>query len=130
MRLPLQGRDQTMAAAVAGGLKTWKGAGASLQLVVALTSHSCREAPPGCAQQKTRQHHSTGHCPPPAPASASKARRAAEPSQAATAAASSSGHQTGPVEGVVDPKSYLWARYQEMKKLVYGKQGRSYCLQG
>ena len=54
-----------------------------------------------------------GHGQPREPLPGGRARRGAEPGPVA-------GGQPAPSEGA-DTRSYLWARYHEMKKLVYGK---------
>ncbi|XP_053153490.1 5'-nucleotidase domain-containing protein 2 isoform X2 [Hemicordylus capensis] len=114
----------------------WKGGGASLQLVAAAASSHSRcskasycgegsgtgEGRLGCGQQKAHQHQSAGHSQPPSSSVSGKAKRAAESGGHAAAAAAATtthlGNQPSPIEGI-DPKSYLWARYHEMKKLVY-----------
>ncbi|XP_060095911.1 5'-nucleotidase domain-containing protein 2 [Heteronotia binoei] len=112
----------------------WKGSGASLQLVAASSSHSggCSKASPcgggsgaaelgnghvGCGQQKAHQHQSAGYSSQP-PSVSSKAKKSAGPGHAAAKTATALlGSQPSPVEGI-DTKSYLWARYHEMKRLV------------
>ncbi|XP_032996586.1 5'-nucleotidase domain-containing protein 2 isoform X2 [Lacerta agilis] len=102
----------------AAGGSVWKSGGVGLQLVAAAAStHSCAskgsvDGRAGCSQPRAHQHQSAGHSPPPPPSLNGKVKRAGDSSHAATAPLGS------PVEGV-DTKSYLWARYHEMKKLVY-----------
>lgn len=107
----------------AAGSGLWKGNGAGLQLAAAVFCQSCSSAAssgPGEGRragwgQQRAQHQSAGQSPP--QSVPGRARRAAEPSPAAGSPLSS---QPSPAEGA-DTKSYLWARYHEMKKLVYGK---------
>ncbi|XP_073208547.1 5'-nucleotidase domain-containing protein 2 isoform X2 [Lepidochelys kempii] len=103
------------------GSGLWKGNGAGLQLAAAVFCQSCSSAAssgPGEGRragwgQQRAQHQSAGQSPP--QSVPGRARRAAEPSPAAGSPLSS---QPSPAEGA-DTKSYLWARYHEMKKLVY-----------
>lgn len=94
-----------------------RGGGAAPRLLaVAVSCQSCRPRASQCpgdgghGQPKDQQ-----------PAAPGRARRGAEPGPAA-------GSQPLPAEGA-DTKTYLWARYHEMKKLVYGKSrsGRRGC---
>lgn len=103
--------------AAGSGSSIWKGKGASLQLVAAASSAragGCCEARHGGGggggQQKAHQHQSAGHPQPPSGSGKAKKSPAAAPL----------GNPPGPVEGI-DAKSYLWARYHEMKRLVHGE---------
>ncbi|XP_070793142.1 5'-nucleotidase domain-containing protein 2 [Pituophis catenifer annectens] len=117
----------------AAGLKAassgiWKSVGI-LQLMVPVSSHSscccyytgsdAGSGRVGCRHQWTHQPQSEEHCLPPRGSSSigGKAKRTADVGPAVTAA-SLGGHQPSSIEGI-DTKSYLWARYHEMKKLVY-----------
>lgn len=84
-----------------------RGGGAAPRLLaVAVSCQGCRpRSGPGPADG--------GHGQPREPLPGGRARRGAEPGPAA-------GGQPAPSEGA-DTRSYLWARYHEMKKLVYGK---------
>ncbi|XP_061473968.1 5'-nucleotidase domain-containing protein 2 isoform X2 [Rhineura floridana] len=116
------------AASGGGGGGIWKSGGVSLQLVAAVSSnHSCssssgRSSGSGdrrldCCHQRAHQHQSAGHSQP--PSFNAKSKRAGDSSHAAAAATLPLGsQQPSPVEGI-DTKSYLWARYHEMKRLVY-----------
>ncbi|XP_064374775.1 5'-nucleotidase domain-containing protein 2 isoform X2 [Dromaius novaehollandiae] len=88
-------------AALGRALRRGGGAGSRL-LAVAVSCQSCRSRSGPCPGDG-------GHGQP--PAVPGRARRHAEPGPAA-------GSQPVPAEGA-DTKTYLWARYHEMKKLVY-----------
>ncbi|XP_061314354.1 5'-nucleotidase domain-containing protein 2 isoform X2 [Pezoporus flaviventris] len=84
-----------------------RGSGAAPRLLaVAVSCQSCRPKTSQCpgdgSHGQPRDHH---------PAGPGRARRGAEPGPAV-------GSQPVPAEGA-DIKTYLWARYHEMKKLVY-----------
>lgn len=84
-----------------------RGGGAAPRLLaVAVSCHGCR-ARSGSGPADG------GHGQPREPLPGGRARRGAEPGPVA-------GGQPAPSEGA-DTRSYLWARYHEMKKLVYGK---------
>lgn len=72
-------------------------------------------SPSAVGGRRRGAHQSAGRSQP--PAVPGRVRKAAEPGPAAAASPSSA---PGPAEAA-DTKSYLWARYHEMKKLVYGK---------
>lgn len=128
----------------AAGLKAassgiWKSVGI-LQLMVPVSSHSscccyytgsdAGSGRVGCRHQWTHQPQPEEHCLP-LPGSSSiggKAKRTADAGPAVIAA-SLGGHQPSSIEGI-DTKSYLWAKYHEMKKLVYGKEGGEWEMCG
>ncbi|XP_059572072.1 5'-nucleotidase domain-containing protein 2 isoform X2 [Alligator mississippiensis] len=70
-------------------------------------------SPSAVGGRRRGAHQSAGRSQP--PAVPGRVRKAAEPGPAAAASPSSA---PGPAEAA-DTKSYLWARYHEMKKLVY-----------
>ncbi|XP_054694345.1 5'-nucleotidase domain-containing protein 2 isoform X1 [Grus americana] len=84
-----------------------RGSGAAPRLLaVAVSCQSCRPKASQCpgdgGHGQPRDHH---------PAAPGRARRGVDPGPAASS-------QPLPAEGA-DTKTYLWARYHEMKKLVY-----------